>query len=101
MDFKNNLDIASRPREADCVTNDVFAGASKGMGIGILENDRTGGMETDGFAESLCFEVAVGHHFLDELSEVHVLSLRRRKPGFQARERQKLSHQQIDSPHIQ
>ena len=76
MDLQNNLDTASRSREADCVTNDVFASAPKGVGIGIPENDRTGCLKTDGFAKGLCFEVAVSRHFLDELREIHIFSLR-------------------------
>src|ERR1700686_3272976 len=92
IDLQNDLDIASRPCEADCVANYVFTSASKGMSISIPENDRTGCLKTDGFAQGLCFEVAVRRHFLDELNQIHVFSLRRRKPGFQARERQKLAH---------
>src|SRR6267378_5643983 len=84
IDLQNDLDIASRPCEADCVANNIFTSASKGMRIGIPENDRTGCLKADGFAQGLSFEVAVRGHFLDELSEVHVFSLRRRKPGFQA-----------------
>src|SRR6266403_5645252 len=84
IDLQNDLDIASRPCEADRVANNVFTSASKGVRISIPENDRTGCLKTDGFAQGLCFEVAVRRHFLDELNQVHVFSLRRRKPGFQA-----------------
>src|ERR1700730_8445662 len=93
IDLQNDLDLAPRWREADCVANNVFTSASKGMRIGISDNDRSGCLKTDGFAQVLCFEVRISRHFLDELSEVHVFSLCRRKPGFQARERQKLPHQ--------
>src|ERR1700687_2132412 len=92
IDLQNALDIVSRPCEADCVANNVCTSASEGMRISIPENDRTGCLKTDGFAQGLCFEVAVRRHFLDELNQIHVFSLRRRKPGFQARERQKLPH---------
>jgi len=68
IDLQNDLDIASRPCKADCVANNVFTGASEGMRISIPENDRTGCLKTDGFAQGLCFEVAVRRHFLDEQS---------------------------------
>src|SRR5260370_36499491 len=83
--FQNDLDAGSRLCEADCVANDVFTSASKGMWIRIPENHRTCCMESDGLAQRLCFEVAVSCRFLDEASEVYVFSLRRRQPGFKAR----------------
>ncbi len=62
------------------------------MRIGIPENDRTRRLKTHRFAQGLRFEIGISRHFLDELGEVHVFSLPRRKAGFQARERQKLPH---------
>src|SRR5580693_770237 len=41
IDLQIYLDNGSRLGEADCIANDVFAGASKSMWIGIPENDRT------------------------------------------------------------
>src|SRR5580704_3840035 len=92
IDLQNDLDIGSRPREADCVANNVFTSTSERVTISIPQNNRACSLETHGFAEGLCFEVAVSCRFLDELSEIHVFSFRGRKPGFQAREGQKLSH---------
>src|SRR5258708_1864747 len=84
IDLQNNLDVATWGCEADCVANNIFTSASKGMRISIPENDRTGCLKTHGFAQGLCFEVCISRNFLDELSEVHVFSLRRRNAGFQA-----------------
>jgi len=67
--LQNDLDIASRPCEADCVANDVFASASKGMRIGIPENDRTRRLMTHRFAQGLRFEIRIRRHFLDELAK--------------------------------
>jgi hypothetical protein len=84
IDLQNNLDIASRPCEADRVANDVFTSASKSMRIGVSENGRTRRLKTYGFAQGLRFEIRIRRHFLDELGEIHVFFLPGRKPGFQA-----------------
>src|SRR5580700_1604234 len=84
IDLQSDLHIGSRPCEADCVANNVFTSASKGIPVSISENYRTASLETHGLAQRLCFEVAVSRCFLDELSKVHIRSLRGRKPSFQA-----------------
>jgi hypothetical protein len=73
-DGQINLDVATWRTEPDSVANDVLAGASERMRIGVFKENGMRRFQTYGLAKRPRFEVSISGYFLDQLREIHTLS---------------------------
>src|ERR1700688_3090701 len=73
LGFQNYVHFTSWRGEPNCVANDILTCAAQGLLTGLLDNYASFGLQPHRLATRASLDIAVSHHFLNQLREVHTV----------------------------